>query len=468
MKSTRWMAGSLAVTMMASLCLAGGGGGGGDRTATPPKTDELLKAPDQPLDARIKVEKITEMDPPPLPEQVILPMPPMFAVSTQANEVPISAETWAKAQAAMKKGLAFLKSKQDAKGGWMAGQTTAPTDQPDKASPVSVAVTALALKALTQGDAASMDQDHVLAALRYIRAAKQADGSYEAGAMANYVTAAVVSGLSSAQAARLSDSQLRDEIADAVVSLKANQWDQTEGLNARQDWFGGAGYGKNGRPDLSNTQMMLDALYDAGVSPDEPAMQKALAFVSRTQNLKATNKADWAGNDGGFAYTGANGGESMASEAAGEGRQGEKLPAGQPRSLRSYASMTYAGFKSMLYAGLSPDDLRVRAAFDWIRNHWSFEENPGLGLQGLYYYYHTMARALNIAQQHEITDAQDVKHNWREEMIEALLKRQAEDGSWVNTADRWMENDPSLVTIYALLSLQEALKPVTAVAVQPK
>jgi len=266
----------------------------------------------------------------------------------------------------------------------------------------------------------------------------------------------------------MSDSLLRDEIADAVQTLQANQWDQSEGLNARQDWFGGAGYGNNGRPDLSNTQMMLDAMYDAGVSPDEPAMQKALAFVSRTQNLKATNKADWAGDDGGFAYTGANGGESMASEAAGEGRRGEKLPASTPRSLRSYASMTYAGFKSMLYAGLSADDVRVRAAFDWIRHHWSFEENPGLGQQGLFYYYHTMARSLVIAQQHEITDSLGTAHNWREELIDALVKRQEEDGSWVNAADRWMEGDPSLVTIYGVLALQETLKPVTAVPVETK
>jgi squalene-hopene/tetraprenyl-beta-curcumene cyclase len=125
--------------------------------------------------------------------------------------------------------------------------------------------------------------------------------------------------------------------------------------------------------------------------------------------------------------------------------------------------MTYAGFKSMLYGGLSPDDVRVRAAFDWIRKNWTFEENPGLGQQGLFYYYHTMARALNAAQQPVITDINGVQHNWREELIQTLLKRQQNDGSWVNAEEeRWMENSNVLVTVYSILALEEALKPAKA------
>jgi squalene-hopene/tetraprenyl-beta-curcumene cyclase len=152
----------------------------------------------------------------------------------------------------------------------------------------------------------------------------------------------------------------------------------------------------------------------------------------------------------------------MASEVAGEGRHGEHIPEGHPPSLRSYGSMTYAGFKSMLYAGMSPDDVRVRAAFDWIRRHWTFDENPGLGGQGLFYYYHTMARALAVGQQHHVVDAEDVRHNWREELIDAIVSRQRPDGSWQNTADRWLEGQPVLATVYAVLALEEALKPVMA------
>jgi squalene-hopene/tetraprenyl-beta-curcumene cyclase len=233
-------------------------------------------------------------------------------------------------------------------------------------------------------------------------------------------------------------------------------------VSSRQDWFGGAGYGNRGRPDLSNTQMMLDALYDAGVSPDEPVVQKALVFLSRTQNLKATNPAAWAqagSDDGGFVYTPANDGESFGSAAAGEGRYGETMPAGVARSLRSYGSMTYAGFKSLLFAGLGPEDPRVAAALGWIRDHWTLSENPGVGQQGVFYYLHAMARALRASGLDEIVDADGTRHDWRAEMISEIARRQRPDGRWFNDEDRWEESRPELATIYACLALEEALKP---------
>ena len=407
------------------------------------------------IDARIDPEKVTEYDPPPLAEQVVLPVPPAFRIAGAADQVPVSGEHYARARKAIDDGLAFLKSAQGETGGWLTEIRAAPTDRADLPSPIAVAVTALAAKAMIQADPAAVEDVRFLLALRFVRTAQRDDGAYEGGALTNYVTSMVVMAL-----ATIDDRDFHDELQDATLWLQVNQWDQTEGLSARQDWFGGAGYGNRGRPDLSNTQTMLDALYEAGLSPDEPAVQRALSFVSRAQNLQATNKAAWAGNDGGFVYTPANGGESMGSEAAGEGRQGEKLPAGQPRSLRSYGSMTYAGFKSMLYAGLAPDDVRVRAAFDWIRHHWTFDENPGLGQQGLYYYYHTMSRALRAAQQDVIQDADGTPHNWREELIDAVVARQREDGSWANREDRWLEGQPVMASIFSVLALEEALKPV--------
>lgn len=423
----------------------------------------VLQSPTGELDARINAQKITENEPPPLPERIVLPLPPVHRVSGQADQVPINAETWNQAQQAIQKGLAYLESQADSRGGWNRGMAATPTDQPDKPAPVALAITSLVVKAFVQADANALDKECVARALRLIRAAQKPDGSFDNGPLSNYVTASVLQAI-----AAVGDNDDLDLRTQTVRWIQKNQWDQSEGLGPRQDWFGGAGYGNHGRPDLSNTQMMLDALYDAGLSPDEPAFQRALIFASRTQNLKQTNSAAWVderektGGDGGFVYTPANGGESFASELAGEGRYGEKVPEGTPRSLRSYGSMTYAGFKSMVYAGLSQNDIRVRAAYDWLRHHWTFDENPGLGQQGLFYYYHTLARALFVAQQNEITDIQDVKHNWREELIAALLKRQRADGSWINGADRWMEGDPVLVTTYAVLALEEAMKPVVA------
>lgn len=424
------------------------------QTKSPPPAEQTYAPPTKALDPRVKPEKVTTYDPPPLPRTVVAPHPPVHRVATKAEQVPLDPKVFAKAQESIRRGLEHLKSTQSKAGYWSPKAQAAPTNTPDKPSPVAIAITALALKAFIQNNVDIKHEEGLSRALAIVLGGKQADGSFAEGGQANYITSAVVSSL-----AAVGDSDTHDAMVEGLNWLQVNQWEQGEGISSQQDWFGGAGYGNGARPDLSNTQMMLDALYDAGLSPDEPAFQKALSFASRTQNLKETNSAPWASNDGGFIYSPANGGESMGSEAAGEGRYGEKIAAGQPRSLRSYGSMTYAGFKSMLYAGLSPDDVRVRAAFDWLRDNWTFDENPGVGGQGLYYYYHTLARALFVAQQDEITDRKGSKHNWREELINAITSRQKEDGSWTNDADRWMEGDPALVTAYSVLALQEAIKP---------
>jgi squalene-hopene/tetraprenyl-beta-curcumene cyclase len=442
------------ITLLTSIALSGALVAA-EQDPTPPTRDpaKTYEQPTTPLDSRINPDKITETNPPPLPEQVILPMPPDHRIAARPEDVPIDPARWEQARAAIARGLDFLRSTQHPSGAWMRSASAAPTDQPDKPSPVAVAITALAVRAFAQ-NGASIESDPAFArGIQFVLDAQDDLGSFGAGSMDNYVTSAVVSGL-----AAVDEPTVEQQLVMARRYLEGLQWDQAEGVSPRQDWFGGAGYGRNGRPDLSNTQMMLEAFYDAGLSPDDPVFQKALAFLQRAQNLKAVNPNEWAADDGGFVYTPANGGESFASEDAGEGRYGEIVPDGAARSLRSYGSMTYAGFKSLLYAGLSPDDLRVRAAFDWIRTHFTFDENPGLGQQGLYYYYHAMARALRVAQQDVITDEDGSARHWRTEMVDAILSRQRDEGSWINDADRWMEGDPELVTIYAILALQEAIK----------
>ncbi len=226
--------------------------------------------------------------------------------------------------------------------------------------------------------------------------------------------------------------------------LKSTQWDETEKKGRDSDFYGGAGYGgRNSRPDLSNTSFMLEALRDTGLPADDPALQKALVFVSRCQNLKSEfNDRPWAGkvNDGGFIYTAANGGSSVAGKNADGG-------------LRSYASMTYAGLRSMIYAGLTADDPRVKAAQAYINRHYTLDENPGLGQRGLYYYYQTFAKTLALIGKPLFTDSTGSDHDWRSDLVAALAKRQGANGSWVNSADTFMEGDATLVTAYGLLAL---------------
>lgn len=225
--------------------------------------------------------------------------------------------------------------------------------------------------------------------------------------------------------------------------IKQEQWDESEGLDPSHTSYGGAGYGTHERPDLSNTQFLVAALRATGNGPNDPAMKKALIFVSRCQNLETEhNTTPFAAKnpDGGFYYTVAAGGSSQAGQTPGGG-------------LRSYGSMTYAGLKSMIYAGVGPDDPRVKAAFEWIRKHYDVQSNPGMGNAGLYYYYQTFAKALDAMGQDVVADVDGSEHFWRRELLVELARRQQADGSWVNDNPRWLEGEPALVTGYVLLTL---------------
>lgn len=419
-----------------------------------------LSEPTIPLDARVSKEKVTEQPLPVIPSVIVQPLPAIHRISIDASEVPCTAKTWSDARKAIDLGLARLTVTQDAGGGWMITKDVAGTDQRQPSGGASTAVTALALKAFAQAQRLPSNNETAKKARVFVRDRVGSASSFNPdpdGGLGNYVTSAVTSGL-----AAVDDPSDQPLIETSVEWLKRQQWDQSEGVCPRMDWFGGSGYGKWGRPDLSNTQMMLDALHDAQVSQDDPAVQRALVFLTRTQNLPQSNSAPWAqtgSKDGGFVYTPANGGESFSSEAQGEGRYGEKVPQGQPRNLKSYGSMTYAGFKSLLYAGLTSSDPRVRAAYDWVRNHWTFAENPGVGQQGYFYYLHALSRALLAARQDVVQDSTGVDHPWRDELVAALVARQRADGSWVNPTARWEESDADLCTVYCILALEEAIKP---------
>lgn len=109
---------------------------------------------------------------------------------------------------------------------------------------------------------------------------------------------------------------------------------------------------------------------------------------------------------------------------------------------------------SFIYAGLTTDDPRVKAALQWLGENYTLEENPGMGQEGLYYYYHTMAKALTVAGLDELKTKDGKSVDWRVELGRHLLNNQKPDGSWLNPTGRWMENDPVLVTAYTLLALQ--------------
>lgn len=301
------------------------------------------------------------------------------------------------------------------------------------------AVTALVATAMMRNGVEPSDPS-IAKALGYLDGFIHEDGGvYKGDGHRNYETCLAIMCFLEAN----ENGKYDKKIQNAEKFLRGIQWDQGEGIEDSDARFGGQGYGGHKRPDLSNTQMYLDALKALGADEKDPDVQKALKFVSQCQNLESEhNTGTFAAKnpDGGFIYTAADGGASMAGE----------LPNG---GLRSYGSMTYAGLKSMIYAGVKHDDKRVKAAATWIRKHYDIGSNPGMGQQGLYYYYNTFAKALDAFGEDEFIDADGKKHNWRQELLTALAQKQQPDGSWVNEANRWLEGDPNLVTGYALLAL---------------
>ena len=336
--------------------------------------------------------------------------------------------------ATIARGAAFLKPRQGEDGGWS-------TDRHEPG------ITALVVTALLRSRGARSGDPVITKGLAYLDRFVDPKGGLAGAAHANYSTAIAL--MAFQEANKGAGGRYDATIKAGQDFLKGKQWDEAQGKGKDSDFYGGAGYGgKNSRPDLSNTAFMMEALRDTGLPADDPALQKALVFVSRCQNLKGEfNDQPWAGkvNDGGFIYTAANGGSSVAgAEPEVDG------------GLRSYASMTYAGLKSMIHAGLTPDDPRVKAAYEYIRKHYSLDENPGLGQTGLYYYYQTFAKAMALVGKPTLVDSEGKSHDWRAELVAALARRQDADGSWVNRSDRFMEGDPNLVTSYALLALSYA------------
>ena len=286
------------------------------------------------------------------------------------------------------------------------------------------------------------------------------DGSIHGGRVAVYTTSVAIGAL--ADAGRPADVEAIKRAADF---LRVTQTDEGEGYSEEDKFYGGIGYGGDLRPDLSNLQYALQALKDAGVSEEDPAFQRAVHFLNRSQNLAETNTETFfdaddptpikAGNDGGAVYYPGN-------SAAGT----TQMPDGT-MIARSYGSMTYALLKCFVFAGIPSDDPRVVAATEWISAHWTLEVNPGFdpmqdprgGFQGLYYYYLSVAQALNAAKVDKIITVGGVEHDWRAELAAKLLSLQQTDGHWINEdAPRWWEGNPDLCTAYALGAMKELLQ----------
>jgi len=124
--------------------------------------------------------------------------------------------------------------------------------------------------------------------------------------------------------------------------------------------------------------------------------------------------------------------------------------------------MTYAGMLALVYAGVDRDDPRVRSAFDWASKHWSLDQNPGMGMEGVFFFFNVLTRSLSAYGADLIPISVQSPVNWRREVAARLLKAQTIDpatghGFWRNETGRYWESDPVLVTAYSVLALQHMI-----------
>lgn len=334
---------------------------------------------------------------------------------------------------AIDKGNQFLEQKQDTQGFWK--NETIP------------AYTALVLTAARRSpNDATADAPYVKKGYEWLVSTQHKDGGIYVKGLANYNTS---TGLMALAASGDPAHQQAILMARKFLINLQQDWDKKGETDNVND--GGIGYGGSyPHSDMSNTYLSIEALKlsesfakDTGTSQPELDWQAAIQFVSRTQNLEATNDQPGTGNDGSFVYFPGN--SKAGTEKQADGRE----------TLRGYGSMSYAGLLSFIYADLDENDIRVKAVKKWLNDNYTLEENPGLGDQGRYYYYQVMAKALNAAGIDTLKTKDGVEHDWRKELATRILSSQKPDGSWVNENSRWWENEPELVTSFAVLTLEQ-------------
>jgi squalene-hopene/tetraprenyl-beta-curcumene cyclase len=327
-----------------------------------------------------------------------------------------------KAKRSVDAGLHFLRAQQSDTGSWSN----------------SVGVTALGLRAFLQSHRGYNETDgaFITRPIQFVLEHINDDGSIsETNQNRNYNTAVAMTAL-----AATNNEDYSVALGGARSFLKGLQIDEEEGYESEHAYYGGIGYGGDERPDLSNAYMALEGLQATATDPDDPVWEKALIFVSRSQNRSESNDQEWAANDGGFTY----------------------MPGFSPNGgTASYGGMSSAGLLSLLFAGVDKDDPRIQAAYDWIQTNYTLEHNPGSdgGVQGLYYYYNVFSKSMAAYGADILVDADGVEHNWRNDIASKLISLQNDDGSWVNPeSPRWWEGDKNLVTAWSVIALNAALQ----------
>jgi squalene-hopene/tetraprenyl-beta-curcumene cyclase len=252
-----------------------------------------------------------------------------------------------------------------------------------------------------------------------------------------------------------------------LTFVRERQLTESLGWNPDESEYGGWGFSlvmpRKPPPDeprdrflesnLSATLFGVAALRSADVKLEDPAYGSALVFVRRCQNFPADRqRRDPKFDDGGFYFMPGDMYQNKAG-VAGEDRFGRER-------YHSYGTMTADGLRALVRCGLKNDHPRVVAARRWLEQNFSATDNPGewepdrAVLQNATYYYWawSVSHALMGLGIEQIETA-DGKVRWAEVLAEELLRRQKDDGSWINQYTDSREDDPLVAVPWAAAAL---------------
>jgi hypothetical protein len=215
--------------------------------------------------------------------------------------------------------------------------------------------------------------------------------------------------------------RLKRDASQWIACLRAQQFTEENGWSPGDAPYGAWGMGgerhrppEAGHVDLAMTRYVLEGLAAAGISPADPAMQKALVYVGRCQNP-----------DGGFFFSTVNLDTNKAGDVNGK--------------YRSYGTTTCDGLLAMRAMGVPAADSRITRAKAWLKLNHLEERAPGFDIEparmgwsdGLRFYY---AAAITRAMPE----------------LPVMLPIQRPEGSFANRNNLVKEDDPILATAFAV------------------
>ena len=289
-------------------------------------------------------------------------------------------------------------------------------------------VTAFCLLALNKSKSGgkTVDDEIMKKGLAYLRAQVKADGSLKNSKRQTDIYSTSVCLMTLSKLRQKEDAERIKQMNDYLIKSQSN-------LSAFH-------YSSSTYPDLSNTHWALEAIF---ISAQDPESQKMRQFWHRSAKfISSCQITDEKQSDlGGFTYYP-------------QGKKPAKKNEETPETV--FGSLTMGALKTLLYAKVKADDPRMKNGLKWIEKNYSVDSNPGLKYGGYYYYLYMMSSLMLIWDKDFIT-VDNRKRNWRREILESLMAKQNSDGNWINKNKMWHEDNTSLCTAYAILSMEFCL-----------